>query len=79
MNFGAGFILAIVAMSLAAGIINNYLRTKRMSLKKGELGETNAHIARLEHRLEQLGERVETVEKIVTDGKFDLKQTIENL
>lgn len=73
------FVLAIIAMSLAAGIINNYLRTKRLNLKKGELDEFDARVGRVEHQLRDLTDRVQAVEAIVTDRNFDLKSTIESL
>lgn len=73
------FVLAIIAMSLCAGIVNNFLRTKRLNLKKGALDETNARMEQIERQISVLTERVQTVETIVTDKPFDLKQTIESL
>lgn len=73
------FVLTIIAMSLAAGIISNFLRTKRLTLKKGDLDETNSRMERIERQIGALTERVQAVETIVTDRNFDLKQTIENL
>jgi hypothetical protein len=73
------FVLTIIAMGLAAGIINNFLRTKRLTLKKGDLDESNAQMERIERQIGTLTERVQAVETIVTDRNFDLKQTIENL
>ena len=73
------FVLAIIAMSLGAGIVNNFLRTQRLNLKKSELDETNARMERIERQIGTLTERVQAVETIVTDRNFDLKQTIESL
>ena len=80
MNIGVfPFVLAIVAMSLAAGIVNNYLRNQRLSAKKTELNETNTRLERVEARLRDLTERMQTVEAIVTDQDFSLKREIESL
>lgn len=73
------FVLTIIAMSLCAGIVNNFLRTKRLNLKKGELDETNARMVQIERQISALTERVQAVETIVTDKPFDLKQKIESL
>lgn len=79
MNGTYAFVLTIIAMSLAAGIINNFLRAKRLNVKKGELDEVNDRMERIERQISALGERVNTVETIVTDKNFDLRQEIESL
>lgn len=79
MGNSYSFVLAIIAMALGASIINNFLRTKRMNLKKGELDEVNARIERAEQRLTDLNDRIKAIETIVTDRNFDLKKTIEEL
>jgi len=79
MNGTYAFVLTIIAMSLAAGIINNFLRAKRLNVKKGELDEANDRMERIERQISALGERVNTVETIVTDKNFDLRQEIESL
>jgi predicted nuclease with TOPRIM domain len=79
MNGTYAFVLTIIAMSLAAGIINNFLRAKRLNVKKGELDEVNDRMERIERQISALGERVNTVETIVTDKNFDLRQEIEGL
>ena len=73
------FVLTIIAMSLGAGIINNFLRAKRLNVKKGELDDVNDRMDRIERQISALGERVNTVETIVTDKNFDLRQEIESL
>ncbi len=73
------FVLTIIAMSLGAGIINNFLRAKRLNIKKGELDDVNDRMDRIERQISALGERVNTVETIVTDKNFDLRQEIESL
>ncbi|TDJ32412.1 MAG: hypothetical protein E2O56_05335 [Gammaproteobacteria bacterium] len=79
MSSSYSFILAIIAMSLGAGIVNNFLRTKRLNVQKGELDESNARMQRIERQIGVLAERLQAVETIVTDKNFDLKQEIESL
>ncbi len=79
MSSSYSFILAIIAMSLGAGIVNNFLRTKRLNVQKGELDESNTRMQRIERQIGVLAERLQAVETIVTDKNFDLKQEIESL
>ncbi len=79
MSSSYSFILAIIAMSLGAGIVNNFLRTKRLNVQKGKLDESNARMQRIERQIGVLAERLQAVETIVTDKNFDLKQEIESL
>ena len=79
MSSTYAFVLTIIAMSLAAGIINNFLRTKRLNLKKGAMDEANDRMDRIERQIGALSERLNAVETIVTDRNFDLRQEIESL
>ncbi len=69
-------VVLIVAISCAAGIINNYLKQKSGGRQTRDLE------ARLEQRLarlETLEKRVQVLEKIVTDRNYDLKRQLNDL
>lgn len=68
-------VVAIVAVSCAAGIINNWLKTRR-KVSGADVDR------RIDERLETINElqrRVEVLEKIVTDRQYDLKEQIRQL
>jgi cell division protein FtsB len=60
-------VVAIVAISCTAGIINNYLKTKRLEQKQ------------LEAEVEALKQRVAVLEEIVTDDRYRLNRELEKL
>lgn len=65
-------IVIIVAISCGAGVYNNYLKTR-----KQEAG--NAPSEDLVAQLDALQERVEVLEKIVTDEKYQLHRELNDL
>ena len=65
-------VVLIVLISCGAGVINNYLRTKRQAAKAAPTEDTLAE-------LDQLRERIEVLEKIVTDEKYHLNQELNRL
>jgi hypothetical protein len=67
-----GMIVAIVAISCAAGVINNYLKTKRMSYRQGPGEEVQVEI-------DALKRRVAVLEEIVTDERYRLNKEFERL
>jgi len=66
-------VVAIVAITVIGGIAREFM-------KKSQVNNTDIKdiLDRLE-RLEALDDRVQTLEKIVTDKKEDLKQKIDSL
>lgn len=66
------FVLLIVLISCASGVVNNYLK-HRSELTGSGPGED------LLDEIEELRDRVEVLEKIVTDEKYQLKQEFEQL
>lgn len=70
MFSGQWFVVAIVAVVCAAGIIKHYLR-----MKVSRPREDPAYRA----RLDTLERRVQTLEKIVTEEGYDLKREFEKL
>lgn len=68
-------VVAIVAVSCCAGVINNWLKT-RTKIGGDELER------RLDERLSnvtRLEKRIQVLEKIVTDRNYDLKRELHNL
>ena len=65
-------VVLIVLISTCAGVMNNYLKTKRVAATAAPSDEVFAE-------LEGLRERVEVLEKIVTDDKYHLNQEINRL
>ncbi|MBT8137357.1 MAG: hypothetical protein KJO54_10130 [Gammaproteobacteria bacterium] len=68
-------VVAIVAVSCGAGVINTWLKTNR----KVDRSELNA---RLEARLgdfRKLEQRIAVLERIVTDKHYDLKKELHEL
>lgn len=64
-------IVWIVGISLIAGVIHDYLKTRRLEARKGEG-------VNLEE-LQALKERVTVLEKIVTDQRYDLRRELDQL
>ena len=62
----------IVVASCAAGIYKEHLKSKR-AREEGEVSESVAM------ELDELRERIETLEKIVTDDRYHLEKEINNL
>lgn len=65
-------VVVIVIVTTIGGSYNNYLKTKR---KSAEVGDREG----LEAELDELRERIEILEKIVTDQKYQLSREIDNL
>ena len=66
------FVLLIVLISCASGVINNYLKHRR------EFPDVEAGDEVLEE-IEELRARIVVLEKIVTDEKYQLKQELDQL
>jgi membrane protein implicated in regulation of membrane protease activity len=67
------FAFAIVALVLVVNLIKIVIRQKHMRRPDGNVN------AELTQRLHQLEERVQVLERIVTDERFDLKQQFKDL
>ena len=65
-------VVIIVAIACGAGAYNNYLKTRRQESKSAPSEELRAE-------LDALRERVETLEKIVTDDKYQLHRELSEL
>lgn len=65
-------VVAIVAISCLAGMVNNYLKTRRQSYKVAPGEEITAE-------LESLKQRVAVLEEIVTDDRYRLNKEFNRL
>ncbi|MDH3399738.1 MAG: hypothetical protein OEM03_02090 [Chromatiales bacterium] len=67
-------VVLIVLIGVMAGVVNNYIKSRHDAggAVSGELAERLA-------KLELLEDRVKTLEKIVTDRDFELKEKFRNL
>ena len=69
---GPTMVVVIVLVSCLAGAYNNHLKTKRQTHKAGLSDDTLAE-------LDDLRERVEVLEKIVTDDRYHLSRELNEL
>jgi len=73
MNSSLVFVLLIIAMVMCANIIQTYLKQRKKEPEVNEeLEETLAKIDLLE-------ERIQVLERIITENRFDLKKEIDSL
>ena len=67
------FVITVVAIGCATGLISDWLKTRRKELEHGQsAGEYEAQIEALE-------ERIRVLERIVTEKKYDLRREISEL
>lgn len=66
-------VVFIVLIACSTGVANNYLKNKRLENKsrEGDLGTSD--------ELNALRERVEVLEKIITDEKYHLSRELDRL
>jgi hypothetical protein len=69
----AFFVIAVVLIGCATGLISDYLKTRRKELEQG------GTIHEYESRIETLEERIRVLERIVTEKEYDLKKEINEL
>ena len=73
MNSTFVFVIIIVAMAMCANIIQAWLKQKKRTPEQDkELEETLGKIDRLE-------ERIQVLERIITENRFDLRNEIDSL
>ena len=70
MESGEVFVLLIIIVALAAGIVKHYMR-----LKENQPRENPDY----QKRIDTLEHRVQTLERIVTDNGYDLKREFDKL
>ena len=78
---GTTMVVLIVLISVGSGVIydmyKKHLEFKSRTLKKSK--EPNEHVAEVTKELQELRERVQTLEAIVTDSSYSVKQEINKL
>ncbi|MEO8746313.1 MAG: hypothetical protein ABI379_01430 [Rhodanobacter sp.] len=70
MGSGQLFVLAIIIIACAAGVIKHYLRLQVHHPRENPQYQT---------RIDALERRVQTLERIVTDQGYDLKREFDKL
>ena len=71
------FVIVIVIVSFIYKLLTAFLRSREYRRSNDE--SANESTAAMQHRLEQLEERVRVLERIVTDDRFELKQQFKDL
>lgn len=67
------FVLCIIAIGCATSIVSQYMKMRaERDVNGSSLDDTEAQISALE-------ERVRVLERIITEGKFDLRNEIDKL
>lgn len=67
------FVLAIVSIVFAAGIINNYIKTR------AHKSDSEEQATIFLDKLNVLEERIKVLERIVTDRNYDLRDKFKDL
>lgn len=68
------FILAIIALSLGYALVRNWMNRQPQPAAEGH-DEADEMLA----RIDRLEERIRVLERIITDGNYDLKKEIDGL
>lgn len=72
-------IFGIVAVSCIAGAISSYFKARGRGLEEKERAALEGRLEQAERTARGLEERVRTLERIVTDGRHDLKREFDSL
>lgn len=65
-------VVVVVALSVTAGVVNAYIKSRSAAGPGGMTAEQQARLAKLE-------ERVKALESVVGDASYDLKQKFKDL
>jgi len=68
-------VVVIVIVSCCAGVMNNWLKTRH----KVDRHELDRHMEGRLGELHKLEQRIQVLERIVTDKKYDLKRELHEL
>jgi len=71
------FAIMVVIASFIYKLLAAWMRSRAQSRSNDD--SANANVAAMQQRLEQLEERVQVLERIVTDDRFELKQQFRDL
>ncbi|TDJ33626.1 MAG: hypothetical protein E2O53_09795 [Gammaproteobacteria bacterium] len=73
MNSTLVFVLLIIGMVMCANIVQTYLKHRKKE------PEANAELEDTLAKIEALEERIQVLERIITENRFDLKKEIDSL
>lgn len=73
MNSTLVFVIIIVAMAMCANIIQTWLKQKKRT------PENNQELEETLGKIDQLEERIQVLERIITENRFDLRSEIDSL
>jgi len=71
------FVIVIVILGFIYKLLAAWMRSRELSRSNDD--SANANVAAMQQRLGQLEERVQVLERIVTDDRFELKQQFKDL
>lgn len=72
-------IFGIVAIGCITGAISSYYKARASAASDADRQALEERLARAERTASQLEERVRTLERVVTDGSYDLKREFNRL
>ena len=73
MNSTFVFVIIIVAMAMCANVIQTWLKQKKRT------PENNQELEDTLGKIDQLEERIQVLERIITENRFDLHKEIDSL
>jgi Na+-transporting methylmalonyl-CoA/oxaloacetate decarboxylase gamma subunit len=73
MNSSLVFVLLIVCMVMCAKVAQTYIKQRKMK------PETNEELEETLAKIELLEERIQVLERIITENRFDLEKEIDSL
>ena len=73
MNSTLVFVLLVVAIVMTANVFRTYINRRQRQ------PETNEELEETLTKIELLEERIEVLERIITENRFDLKKEIDDL
>ena len=73
MSSSYTFVLCIIAIVMGANIIRSYLK------HKSQRPEVDAELEETLAKIDDLEERIQVLERIITENRFDLKNEIDKL
>ncbi len=73
MNSTLVFVLLVIGMVMCTNIIQTYLKQRKRE------PEDNEELAETLTKIELLEERIQVLERIITENRFDLKKEIDSL
>jgi hypothetical protein len=73
MNSSLVFVLLLVAIVMSANVFRTYL------IQRKREPETNEELAETLAKIDLLEDRIQVLERIITENRFDLKKEIDSL